>query len=538
MKTIKPPPPVALLALCAPAVALAQATSEWDRTVERMDYLTNPPERGDNNFFTTVVAQTGNVTLLYPAKTSMREFSQRLYRIRVDLGGVTSTRCDNAYLNGLAYFMPTNVNAPAGQAAMQGIFDPTKNYPDPETTYAGGGGVSNNFANASFYMYGNWPVGSNPAGTAQTSDAACGALKDAAGLPLSGGDLQDCLKCTGGTGTSLKKQQGYYLNPYAKDNDVSTNAGVFAGKWLNFHPPKWSLLRLAYKRLVNGPLLSVLREAVVAQNGATGGQVVQKMLPQSCQGQGRPLNQKLGAVDGLVYTSAANPIAEMMFNTAWYMGGQENPWWFGAPAIPGVAMQNGKSGPCNGCNADFMVVFSDGRGDIANPSCTPNILGVKPAFCTATAACTTVGMGTADDGHDFLNPNTQFDVGATITGLGVRQQWPGTRDMDFADDVATCMVHQDEPVTVWRLAYHSKGDFGEREDPFVDSVLDTLAATVNAKEREALAKKLGDFLVTDFATLPMVSASYLYGTNPKTVKAWQPTRGKYPDRFEWVVPAR
>src|SRR3989442_64367 len=97
---------------------------------------------------------------------------------------------------------------------------------------------------------------------------------------------------------------------------------------------------------------------------------------------------------------------------------------------------------------------------------------------------------------------------------------------------------QVEPVTVWRLAYHSKGDFGEREDPFVDSVLDTLAATVNAKEREALAKKLGDFLVTDFATLPMVSASYLYGTNPKTVKAWQPTRGKYPDRFEWVVPAR
>ena len=443
MKTIKPTPLVALLALCAPAVALAQATSEWDRNVERMDYLTNPPERGDNNFFTTVVAQTGNVTLLYPAKTSMREFSQRLYRIRVDLGGVTPTRCDNTYLNGLAYFMPTNVNAPAGQAAMQGIFDPTKNYPDPETTYAGGGGVSNNFANASFYLYGNWPVGSNPAGTAQTSDAACAALKDAAGLPLGGQDLQDCLKCTGGTGTSLNKQQGYYLNPYAKDNDVSTNAGVFAGKWLNFHPPKWSLLRLAYKRLVNGPLLSVLREAVVAQNGATGGQVVQKMLPQSCQGQGRPLNQKLGAVDALVYTSAANPIAEMMFNTAWYMGGQENPWWFGAPAIPGVAMQNGKSGPCNGCNADFMVVFSDGRGDIANPSCTPNILGVKPAFCTATAACTTVGMGTADDGNDFLNPNTQFDVGATITGLGVRQQWPGTCDMDFADDVATWMVNND-----------------------------------------------------------------------------------------------
>src|SRR6266849_6649446 len=350
MNTIKPTPLLAaLLALCAPAAAFAQATSYWDRNVERMDYLTNPPERGDNNFFTTVVAQTGNVTLLYPAKT-----------------------------------------------------------------YAGGGGVGDNFSNTSFYMYGDWPVGSNPAGNAQTAAAACGALKDAAGLPLGGQDLQNCTKCASGTGTSTNKQQGYYLNPYAKDNDISTNAGVFAGQWLNFRPPKWALLRLAYKRLVNGPLLSVLREAVVAQNNALGGTVVQKMLPQSCQGQGRPLNQKLGAVNGLAYTSTANPIAEMMFNTAWYMGGQENPWWFGAGAIPGVAMASGKSGPCNGCNADFMVLFSDGRGDIANPSCTPNILGVKPAFCTATAACTTVGMGTTDDGNDFLNPNTQLDVGATI----------------------------------------------------------------------------------------------------------------------------
>src|SRR5438477_1302944 len=165
MNTIKPTPLVALLALCAPAAAFGQnATSYWDRDIERMDYLTNPPERGDNNFFTTVVAQTGNVTLLYPAKTSMKEFTQRLYRIRVDLGGATPTppktsaaaRCDNAYLNNLTYFMPTNVNPPAGQAAMQGLFDPTKAYPDPETTYAGGGGVTDKFDNASYYLYGNW----------------------------------------------------------------------------------------------------------------------------------------------------------------------------------------------------------------------------------------------------------------------------------------------------------------------------------------------------------------------------------------------
>jgi ABC-type transport system substrate-binding protein len=97
---------------------------------------------------------------------------------------------------------------------------------------------------------------------------------------------------------------------------------------------------------------------------------------------------------------------------------------------------------------------------------------------------------------------------------------------------------QPEPVTVWRLAYHSKGDFGEREDPFVDSTIDTLAGTVNAKEREAMARKLGDFFVNDVSTIPLVSAGYLYGTNPKTVRGWQPTRGKYPDRFEWASPAQ
>jgi peptide/nickel transport system substrate-binding protein len=97
---------------------------------------------------------------------------------------------------------------------------------------------------------------------------------------------------------------------------------------------------------------------------------------------------------------------------------------------------------------------------------------------------------------------------------------------------------QVEPVTTWRLAYHSKGDFGEREDAFVDSTIDTLAATVDGQEREALARRLGDFLTSDAATLPIVSASYLYATSPKTVRGWRPTRGKYPDRFEWAVPAQ
>src|SRR5258708_3074370 len=112
-----------------------------------------------------------------------------------------------------------------------------------------------------------------------------------------------------------------------------------------------------------------LREAVAAPNGATGGQVMQKMLPQSCNGAGRPLNQKLGAIDTLTYTSTANPLAEMMFNTAWYMGGQQASWWFGTGSS--AAMAVGKSGPCSGCNADFEVIFSPARRDVAHPAATP-----------------------------------------------------------------------------------------------------------------------------------------------------------------------
>ena len=240
-------------------------------------------------------------------------------------------------------------------------------------------------------------------------------LKDAAGLALAGQDFQDCLKCTSGAGTSTKKQQGYYLNPYAKDNDVSTNAGVFAGKWLNFHPPKWSLLRLAYKRLVNGPLLSVLREAVVAQNGATGGQVVQKMLPQSCSGSGRP-NQRIASVDQVQYKSTSNPIAEMLFNVAWAVSADSNSStpgssWSLSSADTHPASEFGVSGEksakegfCPGCNAGFSVLFSDGRGIDGWTNCDSADGGSLPAYCidpfdggvhNSHTACS----GDACDGH-------------------------------------------------------------------------------------------------------------------------------------------
>src|SRR5207253_8499696 len=87
-----------------------------------------------------------------------------------------------------------------------------------------------------------------------------------------------------------------------------SSAFVAKGNWLNYFPPKWATLRLAYKRLVNGPLLNSLREGIGTQNGAQGWYRLQKMLPQSCTGQGRP-NQRIASVDGVTYTNTANPLA-------------------------------------------------------------------------------------------------------------------------------------------------------------------------------------------------------------------------------------
>ena len=198
--------------------------------------------------------------------------------------------------------------------------------------------------------------------------------------------------------------RGYWLNPTVADNDVTPAAAVFTTSWLRFHPVKWVLLSLAYKRLVNGPLLLPLREAVLGQSSDVGATLLQKMLPQSCSGQGRPLNQKIGAIDNVTYTSTAYPLAEMLFNAAWYMGGQTSPWLFSSSSTIPTGYGNTNSGPCVNCRGDFIVLFGDGRGDTANAACTP-VNGVTPAWCTAPAQCTTLGMGVENDGDDFLDPS-------------------------------------------------------------------------------------------------------------------------------------
>lgn len=414
--------------------SVSQATNDaacFNRDIERLDHAITPPEGGDNAFFTGIsnASDNTNVTLAIDAKGTMNEFTQRIYKIRSPLlSGIpwgSLTGCNNVYMNNLPYFMPSNITAPAGATSLQGLYSPSKTYPDPGS-YSGGYNFSDRLVTqvsgeAAAYRYQDWPSGPSQSGTARTFDDACSYLPD----DVSRAACKSCLQ-----------SNGYYLNPWNADNDTSSAAGVFTTNWLRFHPVKWVLLTLAYKRLVNGPLLSQLRDAVVVSNGANGGILTQKMLPQDCHGQGRPQNQKASAIDTVNYTGTSDPLAEMLFNVAWYMGGQQTSWIFSNPSYSGTAVSGNKSGPCTACTGagDFIVLFADGRGDTANPTCTkPD--GTKSPYCQAQQQCGTLGMGVGD-GDNYLDPTKISDVAAAITGNGVRTAYGPSCQYDFADDVA------------------------------------------------------------------------------------------------------
>src|SRR3954462_844579 len=119
-----------LLFLCAALALPASAATDnacWNRDTERMDFYTNPPTRGDNNFFSFTVSGTANVTMIYPGNASMKALPMSLYELRELAVAGTSTviapngqGCQNAFLNNLNYFMPTTVDPPAASAAYAG----------------------------------------------------------------------------------------------------------------------------------------------------------------------------------------------------------------------------------------------------------------------------------------------------------------------------------------------------------------------------------------------------------------------------------
>lgn len=525
----------------------------WDRDVERLDTFGNPPSRGDNNFFTFTVSGTANVTMLYPGTQTMRRFPVSLYEVWTNsnngyaaVSAGSGRGCQSGTLNNAPYFMPGNATAPAAPSTLAGTtYSAAKSYPEPETSYSGGGGLADNFetsgnkcstTNTSTDPTSNncptdntaghawefmlWPAndsgtmhnGSTGA-TCTTYGSSCGTINDecAAAVGCTTGllgscllnvDYADCQKCA--------KSRGYWLNYNklsANANYTGSDAMVAKGNWLNFYPPKWALLRLAYKRLVNGPLLNPLREGIVTQctgamgcngsyyNGVTSSDVahaageyrLQKMLPQSCNGAGRP-SQRISSVDPVKYNATANPLAEMLWQVGWTVSADSNgsppsTWLmpdggaFGVQAAStslqsthpsgetGVSGQiNSKDGFCPGCNSGFSVMFTDGRsldGIYACDSTNPAYGGASffsskaPAYCYnsdgtihdshnacsgATTSTPGLGLGSEDDGNDFINPNIS-NAASSVLNFAAHQTSPpsGVCPNDFLDLVSGWM---------------------------------------------------------------------------------------------------
>src|SRR2546425_8240958 len=116
-----------LLFLCsALALPAAAATNNmcWNRDTERMDFYTDPPTRGDNNFFSFTVSGTANVTMIYPSTASMKSLPVSLYELRESavqgaqtLAAPPRQGCQNAHLHHLDYFIPSNAQPPPPSAA-------------------------------------------------------------------------------------------------------------------------------------------------------------------------------------------------------------------------------------------------------------------------------------------------------------------------------------------------------------------------------------------------------------------------------------
>src|SRR5438105_12593752 len=138
------------LAVAVPAAAATADNACWNRDLERMDFYTNPPSRGDNNFFSFTVSGTANVTMIYPNTLSMRQLPISLYELRSlsapnPLGSVGTRGCSNSILNNLDYFMPSAADPPVPAAACLGKYNFHTQYPEPDQSFAGGGGTKAGF---------------------------------------------------------------------------------------------------------------------------------------------------------------------------------------------------------------------------------------------------------------------------------------------------------------------------------------------------------------------------------------------------------
>lgn len=420
------------------AVSLADDDAAcWYANLERVDHVTNPPVEGDNKFFTGE-ARNPAIFLAMMSHKGMRQLPYTLAEIRLAartnpyVQHANEAGCNNPLLNSLQYSF-------AGEnESLGGTYKPSVNYPNPDNTYSADPKAKIAvFSNSSYYRYLEW---GHQSGTQYPLNQVCDVM--------SGSRRDECRQCL--------QTRGYYINPdvglhYDKTNPSDTGrAAVFAGRWLNFYPPRHILLRVAMKRLNNEPEFQRMRIAVIGQNSAAGGHMIRNFQP-SCSGQGGAVNPFNNAMESIAFDQTANPIAETLFNAGQFISNRGR--YYGSPVngVPSLFNSNAvlKSGfdeepgnnmsMCNACNQHYVVLFSDGRNDVATPHCTRTLfgLGPLPAECAVENQCSANGMGPEGDGDDFI------PAALTSSAFPTPQTPAGTCSKDYADDVSRFLATTD-----------------------------------------------------------------------------------------------
>jgi ABC-type transport system substrate-binding protein len=96
--------------------------------------------------------------------------------------------------------------------------------------------------------------------------------------------------------------------------------------------------------------------------------------------------------------------------------------------------------------------------------------------------------------------------------------------MNRAKEMACCIwpnIIGLRPTEEWiRTAHQSKGNGHSFEDEFLEKKYLELTKLVDPKERERVAREIGDHLFEEFSTIPLISIHNEVAVNPKVVAEW------------------
>ena len=126
-------------------------------------------------------------------------------------------------------------------------------------------------------------------------------------------------------------------------------------------------------------------------------------------------------------------------------------------------------------------------------------------------------------------PQVADALGIYLKEVGIEPEievidWAKIRDMFRNKNIQCCVwpnIISWRPVEDWiRVAYYSKGPNHHFEDEFIDKHYLALRDTVDLKERQRLARVIGDHLFDEFADIPLLWFYNEVVVNPKVVADW------------------